>query len=215
MRAQKLGTDIRQEQIAETALDLVADQGMKALSVARVAHRIGVVPSAIYRHYRSKDEVLEAVLNLIQDKLTKNIEIVCNDYTDALERLHHLLQLHIKLIRENQGIPRIVLSQEIHRGHPQRKIRMNTIIEKYLAQVTDIICQGQTKGHICSEFAPETISMMYLGIIQPAAFRWELSDGQFDITKHADKAWRILEASIRNTRAPGHRNGNKQMKRKD
>ena len=43
--AKKLGTEIRQEQIAEAALELVASQGVRRLSVAAVARRVGLVPS--------------------------------------------------------------------------------------------------------------------------------------------------------------------------
>ena len=57
MSDEKLGTEIRQEQIAEAALELVASQGLGRLSVAAVARRVGLVPSGIYRHYKSKDDI--------------------------------------------------------------------------------------------------------------------------------------------------------------
>src|SRR5512140_198989 len=101
-RAAKVHTEFRQEQIAEAALRLVAGQGMKGLSVARVARRVGVVPSAIYRHYNSKDEVLDAVLDLIRGRLLANVKAVCEASTEALDRLHRLLARHVRLLCENQ-----------------------------------------------------------------------------------------------------------------
>ena len=61
MRQPKVGTQIRREQIAEAALGLVAAEGVRRLSIAAVARRVGLVPSGIYRHYKSKDQVLDAV----------------------------------------------------------------------------------------------------------------------------------------------------------
>ncbi|GMU21681.1 MAG: TetR family transcriptional regulator [Phycisphaerae bacterium] len=202
MRAEKLNTEVRQEQIAEAALALVAGQGMKALSIARVARRVGVVPSAIYRHYRSKNEVLDAMLDLIRGRLLANVEAVCAESSDPLERLHLLLRRHIKLLRDNQGIPRVVFSQELHHGDTQRKARMYALIREYLGQVAEIACDGQRNGQIRLEFTPESIAMMYLGIVQPAALLWDFSDGNFDVTRHADQAWQILDAAIRDMDAP-------------
>lgn len=196
MSAEKLDTQVRQEQIAAAALGLVASQGMKGLSVARVARRVGVVPSAIYRHYSSKDEVLDAVLDLIRDRLLANVAAACNESDEALDRLHLLLIRHVRLLRENQGIPRVVFSQELHNGHSGRKARMYETIRQYLGQVAEIVRQGQQNGQVRSDFTAEAVSMMFLGIVQPAALLWDLSDGDFDVTRHAERAWQILEMAI-------------------
>lgn len=197
MRAEKLDTQVRQEQIAEAALALVASQGLKGLSVARVARRVGVVPSAIYRHYKSKDEVLDAVLDLIRDRLLANVASVCKESDEALDRLHRLLIRHVRLLRENRGIPRVVFSQELHNGDSGRKARMYETIGEYLGQVAEIVRQGQQNGQVRSNLTAEAVSMMFLGIVQPAALLWDLSDGDFDVTRHAERAWQILEMAIR------------------
>ena len=49
-------SSIRRQQIAEAALTLVADRGLNRLSVAAVVRRVGLVPSGIYRHFKSKEE---------------------------------------------------------------------------------------------------------------------------------------------------------------
>lgn len=73
MATEKLNTQVRKEQIAQAALELVAAGGLMKLSVAAVARRVGLVPSALYRHFKGKDEVLDAALGLIQDKLLGNV----------------------------------------------------------------------------------------------------------------------------------------------
>ena len=55
MALEKLNSEVRQEQYVQAALGLVAADGLKNLSVARVARRMGLVPSALYRHFPGKD----------------------------------------------------------------------------------------------------------------------------------------------------------------
>jgi len=40
------------------------------LSLAAVARRVGLVPSGIYRHFKNKDEILLAVLDRIEARMS-------------------------------------------------------------------------------------------------------------------------------------------------
>jgi AcrR family transcriptional regulator len=196
MAAEKLDTEIRREQIAEAALALLGTGGIKGLNMAAVAHRLGLVSSAIYRHFKGKDEVLDAVLGLIAQRLKNNVCIVRAESTNSLDRLENLLTRHVRLIRENQAIPRIMFSDEIARGDPRRKTRLHQTICDFLGRVSEIAQEGQRNGEIRSDVEPETVAMLFVGIVQPGAVLWSLSDGQFDITRHAKRAWRLFRASV-------------------
>jgi len=197
MATEKLDTEIRREQISEAALNLIGSRGMKRLSIAGVARRVGLVPSAIYRHFRSKDDLLDAVLDLIGGKLIENVSSACSKTSDSLECLKLLVMGHVRLIRENAAIPRVVFSDEVYGGNPTRKTKMHQIISRYLAEVARVVRQGQQKGLIRHDVDPEMISVMFLGIIQPAAILWRLSEEKFDVTKHAEKAWKFLSEALK------------------
>jgi len=194
--AQKLGTDIRNKQIAQAALSLVSRHGLKGLSIAGIASLVGVVPSAIYRHFKNKDQVIDAILDLIRERLLANVKMVTEETGDVLERLRRLLMLHIQLIRENQGILQVVFSAEVMNGPPERKARVHTTVETYLRAVAEIVRRGQEKGVIQADLEADSVSVAFLGMIQPAAILWHLSAGTFDLTGHAERAWKIFLAGI-------------------
>lgn len=196
-----MDTEIRREQIVHAALELIAQRGLKQLSVARIARQVGLVPSAIYRHYKSKDDVIDAILDQVRYKLLANVQQVCGEISDPVECLHRLLFLHVQLIRENKSLPRVIFSEEIHTGHPERRRKVYDTISAYLDQVAAIIRRGQAAGAIRAEMSPPVVAVMFLGLIQPAAILWHMSDGEFDVTKHAEKAWWIFQESITNSTA--------------
>ncbi len=105
MADEKLDTQIRREQIAEAALALVATSGVRQLSVAAVARRVGLVPSGIYRHFKSKDEILDAVLEMLEKRVLDFVEAAVQETDDPLERLHGVLRRHGGLNREGRAIP--------------------------------------------------------------------------------------------------------------
>lgn len=163
MRATKTNTEIRQDQIARAALALISRHGFNRLNMAAVAREVGVVPSGIYRHYRNKDELLEAVLELISRRLLGNVEAAKAETPDALERLRGVLMAHVKLIRSDVPIPRVIFSEAVFTGHRRRRKRVHRMFEEYLGQVADIIREGQRAGHLRVGLEPDTLSVMFLG----------------------------------------------------
>lgn len=196
MSDEKLGTLIRKEQIAEAALRLVASHGLNRLSVAAVARQVGLVPSGIYRHFKSKDEILDAVLDLVERRMSENVREALAESDDSLQQIRGVLARHIRFIREGRAIPRIVFADETFTGHPQRKQRVHRMFRTYVGHLADIVRRGQAQGQVRSELDPETTALLVLGIVIPAAILWHVSEGGFDVTRHAERAWQTLRETI-------------------
>lgn len=197
MPSPKLDTEIRQEQIAEAALMLVHSQGLKALSISRIAMSVGLTPSALYRHFKDKAAILDAVLMQLREKLFGLVDSVCEEHKTPLDRLHHLLRRHIMLVQQFQALPRILFSDQVYTGNPLRKARIHDTVTEYLGRIAAIVKDGQKDGSIRPDLDPGTVSVMFLGLFQPTAMLWFLSDGGFDVTKHVDRAWRVFLDGIR------------------
>lgn len=187
---------IRRGQIVQAVLGIAAARGLADVTIANVARRVGVVPSAVYRHFRSKDELLAAVLDFLREELLRNVAAVRDESGDARERLRRLLMRHVRLIRENAALPRLVLSEHVFSGHPERSRRVHAIVREYLHAVAEIVGEGQACGQVDPELDPDTLAVMFLGLVQPAAILWQLSEGRFDVTRHAHRAWRVFEQAI-------------------
>ena len=197
MATEKLDTEVRQEQILQAALSLLARDGLERLSVAALARRVGLVPSALYRHFRNKDQIVDAVLALVRDRLVENVRAVRDETPDALDRLRRLLARHLALVRDNQALTRVVFSGDVHSGRPARRARMFAGIRAYLDKVAEIVNEGQTQGQIRPDVDPATVAQLFLGLIQPGAILWHMSDGKFDVTLHAERGWQVISEAIR------------------
>ncbi len=196
MRARKTNTEIRREQIAQAALDVVERHGLRGLSVARVARAVGVVTSGLYRHYPGKDDVLDTVLDLIAARMEANVAQVRAIEGSALERLHELLARHVELIRRNSAIPRVVFSDELLHGKACQRRRMYAMIRGFLREVEQLVRDGRQEGCVRADVNPEAASVLFLGLIQPAVVLWTMSHGTFDIRKHAEAGWELFIKAI-------------------
>ena len=196
MRAQKTESELRQQQIVEAALELIGSEGINALTIAGIAARVGIVPSALYRHFKGKDEVLDAVLELLQFRLADSVSRVREETKGALPRLQSLLMRHARMLSENRAIPHVVFSDGLYTGRPERKAKVGGIILGFLKKIEQILEEGQQEGAIRDDVVPATAAVMFLGMILPAAVLRNVTEGRFDMIANAENAWPVFVRCI-------------------
>jgi AcrR family transcriptional regulator len=196
MAKKRFGTDIRHDQIAEAALEIVRAQGVRALNVVAVAERVGVVPSALYRHFKNKSAIVAAVMHLIRTRLNKHFQDVVDLEMAPLEKLQLLFTRHIEMIGGNNAIPRLIFSEEVLAGVEDQRRQLYGIIQDVINNVATIVREGQKNGALRDDLAPESIAVSFLGMIQPAAIIWSLSEGEFDLAQHGRQAWQLFSNAV-------------------
>ena len=67
---------------------------------------------------------------------------------------------------------------------------------QYLRQIGQFVRQGQQQGKVRPELDPGTVAMLFIGMIVPAGIRWHLTEGGFDVTRHAERAWQVFRGAI-------------------
>lgn len=166
--------------------------------MAAIAKKVGIVPSGIYRHFQSKDEVLDAILDFIQDRFLTNVHAVARMEGDVFLRLHTLLMKHVSLISENAAIPVVIFSADVYTMSPRRRVKLLGIIESYLAEIADLVEHGQREGLIRLDVEPRAVAVLFMGMILPPTILWHLSARTFDVVQQAEAAWPIFCRAVEN-----------------
>jgi TetR/AcrR family fatty acid metabolism transcriptional regulator len=203
MTTEKLASDIRKEQIVEAALHILGDNEVKKLKMSEIAARLGLAPSALYRHFRNRDAILSAILEYIRGTIYRNVEEVRQERENAIDRLHELLIRHGRLISRNQGVPRVVFSDELWGQERVKRQRMYRIVNGFLDELEDIVREGQDRGEILRDIEPAAVARMFFGILQPAALLRHMSEGRFDVDAHFEAAWPLFRLLLTGRQGPG------------
>jgi len=69
----------KREDIIDSAVWLIAHEGMQAATIRAITHRVGITEGALYRHFKSKAELLEE----IYDKLVARMAEAKNGIADS------------------------------------------------------------------------------------------------------------------------------------
>src|SRR5215813_8380712 len=101
---------LRQE-ILDAARELLVRDGYDRLSMRRVAERIDYSPTAIYLHFKDKQELVFSLCEETFAKLVHELETLAREYPDPLVRLRKGMERYIAfgLKNPNHYLPAFVL----------------------------------------------------------------------------------------------------------
>ena len=98
------GTVSRREQILATAAELFAEKGFHGVSIAELGAACGFSGPALYRHFRSKDAVLAAMLVSISDELLDVGRARVRDAETPEEALRSLIDWHVSFALDHKPL---------------------------------------------------------------------------------------------------------------
>ncbi len=103
--------------IVESARDILADQGMEALSMRSVAERVGVSATAIYHYFENKDELVGRVVRQGFQQFGEYLETVASQHPrGSLERVRAIGHGYLEFALEHQAYFRVLFG--LHHQHP-------------------------------------------------------------------------------------------------
>ncbi len=62
----------RKEEIILAALELASENGLKSISMAQIAEKVGIKAPSLYNHFKSKDEIVKAMYSFLREKAQQN-----------------------------------------------------------------------------------------------------------------------------------------------
>lgn len=197
MGAVRQSREVRRDQIAEAALEVISRRGVRNLSVDSVARRVGIVPSALYRHFRGKEEIVSAAIERMGERLLENVDRASARADGTEERLRGLLRLHVDTIRKGYAGPRIIFAEGVEGGAVSHRMEIYHVIRRYLDRVAEIIRRGQERDEVRRDLDAGAAAVHFLGLIQPAATLWFLSAGRADVSRCAEGSFDQFVLGIR------------------
>lgn len=195
----KTRTDIRRKQIVKAALKIVATKGVRGLTTASIAAEVGISEANIYRHFKGKDEILSVTVETIGEDLRRNVEdaLETGSPVSPVEKLKRAFMLHLDYIEQNEGVPRLTFSDEVHAGDEYLKQKLLNAISSYVAALEAIVMDGQKTGSIRDSISPKTAAMIIIGMVQVTTLRWSLSGFSFPLVAEGMNLWDDYEKFLR------------------
>ncbi len=196
MKRKKVKSEIRKVQIINAALECVARDGIKGLTIASIAKNVGIANSNIYRHFAGREAVINAIVTEIENNLKKIISQSFKQSNLASKCLELIFFKHIDFLERNKGIPRLIFSDEMYSGNERIILRLRHIMNQYMGEIKKILNKGIADKEFDPSLDVDAASMVFLSLIQSIVLQWILFRYDFPLEKKGKIIWRIYLRGI-------------------
>lgn len=189
---------IRQKEIVMAARKLIVRYGSEHVTVRRIAQEIGVTEGAIYKHFKSKKDVLYVLVDDIQTNWIADIENNRNSEIGTLEELERIVTAHISAIQQRKGVTFQAIAEILSLGDKKLNKKVTESIDLYISHIKNILSDGMKTGVIRGDIDLDAAAQMFFSLTQGLVTIWALSHYRFDLSARYKPAWKLFVRSIAN-----------------
>ncbi len=161
---QRESTEVRQEQIKKAVLEILASEGLHRLSTRNLASRVGISEGALFRHFKSKRDILLGIMSDVRQGLVEPLRSIALSNRPAAQRLDDFLCHHVTFLLENRGITILLFSEAAHLNDQQLKTALHQILSEQKQFISKIVQDGIVEGEWDSQLRVENVASLYMGI---------------------------------------------------
>ncbi len=189
-------TSVRKKQIMDAARKLIMRAGSEHVTVRNMAKEVGISEAAIYRHFKSKTEILSFLADSVADGLLHDIETAGSVGFTSVDIIDEILRTHLSRIEQRRGLSFLVLAEIISFGDKSLNKKVSDNIQIYVDRLRLLLSDGIRAGLIRQDLDIEAAALLLFGMIQGLVNVWALSGFKFDLAEKYSTVWKIYRESL-------------------
>ena len=183
----------RRVQILETLATMLQEPGAERVTTAALAAKLEVSEAALYRHFASKAQMFEGLIEFIEQSVFTLVNQIVERDTDARVQVQKVLAVLLQFGEKNPGMTRVMVGDALVFENDRLTARMNQFferIESQLRQSLRLIAEGagsQTPT-VDAQAQASALTAFAIGRLQ----RFARSGFRKSPTEHLDVALRLF-----------------------
>jgi len=106
-----LPADERRAATVEAVVALAAQTNHSDISTTAIAKHMGVTQGALFKHFPTKESIIEAVMGWVADRLLARIDAATRKAATPLAALEAVFMTHVEFVTIHPGVPRMLFGE--------------------------------------------------------------------------------------------------------
>ena len=125
----------RRLQILQTLAEMLENPKGEKITTAALAARLECSEAALYRHFASKAQMFEGLIEFIETSLFGVINQISADDAQGLQQVEHILALLLNFAQRNRGMTRVLTGDALVNENERLQARINQLHDKIEAAI--------------------------------------------------------------------------------
>jgi TetR/AcrR family transcriptional regulator len=185
----------RRVQILQTLATMLEQPGAERITTAALAARLSVSEAALYRHFASKAQMFEGLIEFIESSVFTLVNQILEREASGAEQTQRIVTVLLQFGEKNPGMTRVMVGDALVFEHERLTTRMNLFfdrVESQLRQTQRLAAEaaGSATPTVDAQALASALTALTVGRLQ----RYARSGFKRLPTEHLDLALRRLSA---------------------
>lgn len=177
----------RQLEIIEAAGKILTESGIAGLTTKNLAAKMGFAESALYRHFKGKEEIILTMLRYLSTDMDSRLINSTKDIESPEEKLKAAFNNQFEFFKKNPHFLVAIFSDgmlEESKAINEAILQIMGTKRKHLLQ---IIQQGQKQKQFTDALSADELVHIIMGSFRLHMLQWRLSGFTFDLKLKGNK----------------------------
>lgn len=171
----------RQQEIVDAAKRIIISKGFENLTIRTIAKEIGVTDGALYRHFKSKHEIISLLIDDVESSLLTVIEKPAFSSEGPIEKLRKIFLSHISNAEQRKGMTLIVINESFTIRDKKIKKKMLKVMSRYQEVIKAVLREAIKLGKINKDVDVDAAGIAFFGMVQSSVTFWALNDFSYKL----------------------------------
>jgi AcrR family transcriptional regulator len=187
----------RRLEILTVARRLLAERGFDGTTMADIANEVGVVESALYRHFKSKQELFAETVRVFYEPLVQELEAASQGISDPLPFVRYVIWRHIRSYAEEPELNQLVVIHARRIGHDGQVDReVAALNRRYTSVLLRALTDGIKSGRFRTDLDPRLARDMIYGLIEHTWLRHAVRGTAMDVDQLTESIFSMIEVTL-------------------
>lgn len=136
----------RRVQILQTLAAMLEQPGAERITTAALAARLQVSEAALYRHFASKAQMFEGLIEFIEQSVLGLVNQIAEREPQPAAQVSKVLTMLLQFAEKNPGMTRVMVGDALVFEHERLQARMNQFFDKVESSLRQSL-RGQLHGN--------------------------------------------------------------------
>ena len=136
----------RKLQILQTLAQMLEAPQAAKITTAGLAARLQVSEAALYRHFASKAQMYEGLIEFIEQTLFGLINRIAAETPSGLDQARAVVQLLLAFAEKNRGMTRVLTGEVLVNENERLQVRVNQLHDRVEASLKQSLRIAATQG---------------------------------------------------------------------
>jgi TetR/AcrR family transcriptional regulator len=125
----------RREQILQALAEMLEQPGSERITTAALAARLAVSEAALYRHFASKAQMFEGLIEFIESSVFTLVNQIAEREPSGAVQARKIVALLLQFGEKNPGMTRVMVGDALVFEHERLVARMNQFFDRVESQL--------------------------------------------------------------------------------